>query len=92
MIFGPKFDIFLHTVTRERPTIIHEPANLLIPKFTSTCNKIVTKSGKESYFTDNSIKAIKRFGKLLRLQADCYSLVWETIEIHGMRLGGGSAT
>jgi hypothetical protein len=43
---------------------------------------VVTKSGKEFGFDGDAVKAIKRFGSLLREQAERLSLPWESVEEH----------
>ncbi|OWK46772.1 hypothetical protein FRUB_00471 [Fimbriiglobus ruber] len=40
----------------------------------------MTASGEKFGFDGNSVKSIRRFGKLLREQADRLSLPWEVVE------------
>jgi hypothetical protein len=71
------------TNLHERPPILKGPAKLLVPKIVSTSYTLNTASGRKYCFNGNSIKAIKRFGELLRAEAGRRSLNWETIEEHG---------
>jgi hypothetical protein len=82
-VFWDDIDCIKETILYERPPLLKGPAKLLLPKIASTSYTVVTTSGKEYGFDGNSIKAIKRFGKLLRQQADRLSLPWKTIETHG---------
>ncbi|HEY7422788.1 MAG TPA: DUF3592 domain-containing protein [Gemmataceae bacterium] len=70
------------TILYERPPLLKGPAKLLLPKVSSTSYMIVTKSGTEYGFDGNTIAAIKRFGRVLREQAERLSLPWETVEEH----------
>jgi hypothetical protein len=81
-VFWADIDRIRETVLYERPPILKGPAKLLLPKLTSISYTVMTVSGKEYGFDGNSVKSIKRFGKLLREQADRLSLPWETVEEH----------
>jgi hypothetical protein len=70
-------------IVYERYPILKGPAKLLLPKVASTSYWVITTGGKEYRFDGDSIKGIKRFGKILRQQADRLSLPWETVEDHG---------
>lgn len=70
------------TNRHERPPILKGPAKLLIPKVISTNYSVLTVAGKKYHFDGNSVKAIKRFGVLLRAEAYRLSISWETIEEH----------
>jgi hypothetical protein len=67
------------TILYERPPLLKGPLKLLLPKCSSASYTLVTPT-KEYSFDGNSIKAIKRFGDLLRERAQLTSLPWETVE------------
>jgi len=48
----------------------------------STSYNVVVVHGKEYGFDGNTIGSIKRFGRVLREQADRFYLPWETLEQH----------
>jgi hypothetical protein len=73
----------VETVVYERHPVLKFPASMLLPKVASTSYTVVTGSGREYEFDANSVRAIRRFGKVLRAQADRLGLAWETVERHG---------
>jgi hypothetical protein len=70
------------TILYERPPLLKGPAKVLVPKLVSSSYTVVTTAGKEYGFDGNSIKAIKRFGGVLREQAQRLALPWEMVEAH----------
>lgn len=71
------------TVLHERPPLLKGPAKLLLPEIASTSYTVFTISGKEYRFDKNCIKSIRRFGELLRENAERHSWPWEVCEEHG---------
>jgi hypothetical protein len=70
------------TILYERPPVLKGAARLLIPKVASTSYAVATRAGKVYEFDGNAVKAIRRFGRVLRAQADRLALPWETVEEH----------
>jgi hypothetical protein len=70
------------TVLYERPPLLKGPAKLLLPKLANKSYTVITKNGKEFAFTEESIKRLKHFEKLLRERAAVAGVPWETVERH----------
>ncbi|WP_143392782.1 hypothetical protein [Fimbriiglobus ruber] len=68
------------TILYESPPILKGAAKHLLPKVASSSYLVMTASGEKFGFDGNSVKSIRRFGKLLREQADRLSLPWEVVE------------
>ena len=71
----------LETITYERPPILTGPAAFLLPKLASVSYTVFIEE-KQFLFDGNTIKAIKRFGRVLKEHASRASVVWEIVESH----------
>lgn len=69
-------------VLYQRPPLLKGPAKLLLPEMASKSYVVTTKDGKDFSFDGDSVKNIKRFGKLLREQVDRAGVPWEVVEEH----------
>ena len=69
-------------VRHERPPILHWPAILLLPKFTSSCYVAVTRTGKQYHFDGNSIGEIDLLGELLWEGCRTVGSPWKCVEDH----------
>jgi hypothetical protein len=70
------------TITYERYPILNWPAESLLPKVANTSYTIFTMAGKSHTFDANSVRSLKKFGKLLQQEAQRTGLPWQTAERH----------
>lgn len=70
------------TIHYERPPILKGPAKLVLPKLASWSYSVTADTGTSYEFDGNSVKAIKRFGQLLRERTNAHSIPWEQVEVH----------
>src|SRR5690606_1862774 len=71
------------TLLYERPPILVPPFNLLLPSVRGMSYTVHLADGRTFMFDGNSVREIKRFGALLRQQAERTGLLWRTVEEHG---------
>lgn len=74
-------DVLWSDVLLVEETFLHErPPIRILPKWTSARYTVITVGGREFSFDENSVKSIKRFGKILRAHADFPSQLWKSFE------------
>jgi len=61
--------------------ILTGPAKHAMPKLASKRYIVFLKSGEQHDFDGNSIKAINRFGRVLREESEPESVPWERAEL-----------
>ncbi len=79
-IHWSEVSLIQETLSYKRPPILTFPASLLLPKVSSVSYIIFASNGKQYAFDGNSVKAIRRFGRILRERATIASVKWESLE------------